>query len=209
MERDAKVIAIPALHAANRGAAPDEGSRVAATPAPHTEASSTVRAPAPHTEGSSTVPGAEGSQVAPAPTPGVDESHAVHAPAPRAEGSIVAGAPGWSTKRKLAVVSAGGGVLGVAAGSVLGMLAQRKQHDTHALCPDPQLACDSADRANELIRSGHSFAVGADVAFGVGAAAAIAAGVLWLTGAPDAHRGIAVVPSASSGQVRITATGSF
>jgi len=115
----------------------------------------------------------------------------------------------WSTKRWLAVGAAGGTVLATAAGGVLGVTAKNKQHDAHALCPDLRLGCNDADRANALIRSGHNLAIGADVAFGVGAAAAIAAGVLWFTGAPESPRGVTVVPAASPGEVSITLTRSF
>ena len=115
----------------------------------------------------------------------------------------------WSTNRKLALGAAGGTVLAVAVGSVLGVSAKNKQHDAQTLCPDLQVGCKDADRANELIRSGHGLAIGADVAFGVGAAAAIAAGVLWFTGAPESPGGLTVVPAASSEQVLITVNRSF
>ncbi|HWO22983.1 MAG TPA: tetratricopeptide repeat protein [Kofleriaceae bacterium] len=123
--------------------------------------------------------------------------------APREPGGV------WSTRRKLAVGIAGGGVLAIAAGGVLGVSAKSQQRDAHALCPDPQLVCDQADRANELVRSGHARALGANVAFGVGAAAMITAGVLWLTGAPESRGRIEVVPSASPEQVFVTASRSF
>lgn len=101
----------------------------------------------------------------------------------------------------------GGGVLAVAAGGVLGAMAKRKQRDAHDLCPDASMACDGAPRANELIRSGHNLAIEADIAFGVGAAAAITAGVLWLTSAPPGR--IAVVPAASPEHIAVTARWSF
>lgn len=115
----------------------------------------------------------------------------------------------WSTKRKLALGVLGGGVLAVAAGGVLGISAKREQREAHALCPDPELACEAADRANALIRSGHDRALGADVAFGVGAAAMIAAGMLWFTVAPESRRSIAIAPSVSPGQIGITASRRF
>jgi hypothetical protein len=61
------------------------------------------------------------------------------------------------------------------------------------LCPDPA-ACDEAEQANAWSTSGRNFKIGANVAFGVGAAAAIGAGVLWFTGAPDTSHRIAVTP---------------
>lgn len=115
----------------------------------------------------------------------------------------------WSTRRKLAVGFAGGGALALAAGSALGVVAKQRQADAHALCPDPQLACDRADRANELSRSGHNLASGANAAFGVAAAATAAAVILWVTGTPESHPALAVVPIASPGQIAVTASGSF
>ncbi|TMQ08064.1 MAG: hypothetical protein E6J90_41555 [Deltaproteobacteria bacterium] len=115
----------------------------------------------------------------------------------------------WSTKRKVALGVATGGALALVAGTVLGVSAKTKQSDAHALCSDPQVACDSSRQANDLVHSGHTLAIDANVAFGVGAAAAIAAGVLWFTGAPESHHAVTVVPSAASGQILVTAHGSF
>jgi hypothetical protein len=115
----------------------------------------------------------------------------------------------WSAKRKIAVATAASSALALTAGSVLGLSAKSKQRDAHALCPDPQLSCESADRANDLVRSGHSRAIGANVAFGIGTAAAITAGVLWFTGAPESRRRIAVMPTVSPDQIIVTASRSF
>jgi len=115
----------------------------------------------------------------------------------------------WTARRKLAVAAAGSGVIGLVTGLLAGELANRRQHDAYALCPDPRFACDQADTANNLIGSGHQLAVGADVGFGFAAAAAVTAGVLWFTGAPESRPAIAVAPSASNGQLVVTASGSF
>jgi hypothetical protein len=115
----------------------------------------------------------------------------------------------WTAKRKLAAGVAAGGVVALGAGSVLGVLGRRKQSDAHAVCPDPQLACDGADRANELSRSAHNLAIGANVAFGVAAGAATAAVILWVAGAPEPHRSVAVVPVVSPGQFVVAASRSW
>lgn len=115
----------------------------------------------------------------------------------------------WSTRRKIAMATATAGVVALGVGTALGISAKIEQRDAHARCPDPRLACDDADRANELIRSGHYRAIGADVAFGVGTAAAIAASVLWLTAAPGPSRRVAFTPAPAPRQVAITASGSF
>jgi len=145
------------------------------------------------------------------PPRGRHETSAPGSAATRAPGVTAASTPGsiWSSRRKLAVAAAGGGAIGIAAGVVLGELAQRRKHDAYDLCPDPRVACDHAVRANELIRSGHQLAIGANAAFGVGAAAAITAGILWFTGAPESRPAIAVAPMASNGQLVVTASGSF
>jgi len=187
-EGDAKIVEIPELRAAKSISAKGaQGSTAARTPARDAEGSTTTRAPAKD---------AEGSTAARVPAPS-------GMPSPSGQSSV------WSTKRKVAVGIAVGSVLALATGSVLGVSATRIQHDAHALCSDPQLACDGADRANELIRSGHNRAIDANVAFGVGAAAATAAGVLWFIGAPESQRRITVMPVGLPGQVIVTASGSF
>lgn len=119
-------------------------------------------------------------------------------------------APGWTTRRRIAVGSAAAGVVAVAAGAALGLWARSDHNQVRDLCPmGPQLGCDRADQANALARSAHNLAIGADVAFGVAGAAAIAAGVLWFTGGRDASRGVAIAPTASPGWFAVTATRSF
>jgi Tetratricopeptide repeat len=115
----------------------------------------------------------------------------------------------WSTRRKVAVGMAGGGVLALALGTVLGISAKSKQSDAHDLCPDPERVCGGADSANDLIRAGHDRAIGADVALGLGAAAAITAGVLWFTGKQESPHRVSVVPAVSPGQVVLSASGNF
>jgi hypothetical protein len=135
------------------------------------------------------------------------------APAPADEADV-----GWSTRRKLAVgaaatsvlaIAAATSVLAIAAGTALGLSARSKQQDAHALCPDPQGGCAGADRATDLVRSGHNLAISADVAFGVAGVTALAAGVLWFTGGPESRRRVAVVPLGAPGMVAIAARGSF
>jgi len=102
----------------------------------------------------------------------------------------------FTTQRKIAVGLAGGGVVGLAIGIVLGTQSKAQQADARALCPQPD-ACLEADQANALIESARGSAIGADIAFGVAGAAAIGAVVLWLTGAPTSDS-VAVVPGPAS-----------
>ena len=116
----------------------------------------------------------------------------------------------WTTKRKAAIAIASVGGLGVVAGIVLGTQAKGKQDDAHALCADPQTPCADADRASALIKSAQSRALGANIAFGIGGVAVIAAGVLWFTGAPESsHRGIAIAPTLTPRQAGVVVFGRF
>ena len=91
------------------------------------------------------------------------------------------------------------------------MLAQQRQHDAFALCPDPAVGCEGARSAQDLIGSARSQALVANLAFGAAAAAAIGAGVLWFTGAPDAERGrhLDMMPSLAPGAVGVVLQGGF
>jgi hypothetical protein len=129
-------------------------------------------------------------------------------PPPAEDDAVSAGT--WTTKRKVAIAAAGVGGLAVVAGIVLGTQAKSKQDDAHALCADSQTPCADADRANSLITSGQSRALGANIAFGVGAVAVIAAGVLWFTGAPEtSSRGVAVAPTLTPGEAGVVVFGRF
>ncbi len=102
----------------------------------------------------------------------------------------------FTTKREVALgvlaVAVGAGVVGI----VLGSSAKDKQHDAYALCPDPAQPCTQAAQANSLNASGHTRAFEADAAFGAAAVAAIVAGALWFTGAPEHGVEVAIDPVA-------------
>jgi len=125
-----------------------------------------------------------------------------------------AGAPerpgGFTTRRKAALGFAGAGVASVVVGVVAGVSAKSKQTDAHRLCPD-RTQCLRPDQANALIQSGRSRALVANVGFGVAAAAAIASGVLWFTGAPSGEMaaGIHVAPSVAAGAAGVVVLGRF
>jgi len=113
----------------------------------------------------------------------------------------------FTTRRKIALGVAGVSVPGVA----LGASAKGKQDDAFMLCPDPAMGCTQADESNALIKASHSRALEANVAFGIAAAAAIGAGVLWFTGAPDAEnpKRVSVVPRVMPGETGIAVMGRF
>ncbi len=119
---------------------------------------------------------------------------------PAAEEREVAGgidrpAPGMFTgKRKLALGLAGGGLLALVGGAVLGTQASGLEAEAFALCPDSGAACDDAATANDRLGRARSRALVADVAYGLGAAAIVGATVLWFTGAPPRPTSVAVAP---------------
>jgi hypothetical protein len=108
--------------------------------------------------------------------------------------SRVVRGPLFTPRRKIAVAAAGVSLLAVGAGVYLGVDAKQLEDDSFALCPMPA-ACPEADRANDLIDRADSRALQANIAFGVAAAAAVGAAVLWITGSAE---------SSSQAQVAIT-----
>ena len=114
-----------------------------------------------------------------------------------------------TTRRKIAIGVGGAGALSLVTGIVLGTQAKSKQNAALALCPAPQ-NCADADRANALNDAGYRRALGANIVFGVAAAAAIGAGVLWFTGGPEtAQHRVAVVPTIAPGETGVVVQGRF
>jgi hypothetical protein len=118
-----------------------------------------------------------------------------------------------TTKRKIAIGVAGTSVVSLVTGVVLGTSANHKQDDAFRLCPDPATPCMQGDRANSLIQSSHSRALGANVAFTLATGAAITAGVLWFIGAPNAAaedtKRVSVAPSMGPGGPSVIVVGRF
>lgn len=93
----------------------------------------------------------------------------------------------WTSKRKLAVGLALGGVAVSGVGIVFAVQSQGYKDDASRLCPsDP---CSNADQANALSNRAGTRATLADVSFGVGAGLVVGAVVLWFVGAPPATHG--------------------
>jgi len=108
----------------------------------------------------------------------------------------------FTGRRKLAVAAAGVGVVALGAGVVMGLQAKGLDDDAYKLCPSPAVACPDALEANDLNSRGRSRALTANIAFGVAGGAAIAAAVLWFTGAPEsrsAERRVSVTPRLGGG----------
>lgn len=101
-------------------------------------------------------------------------------------------AGGWSGARKatlIGLLAAGG--LGVGLGSVFGLQAIGKRDDADAFCNEQTCSQEGLD----LLDESRSRATVSNVAFGVGLAAIVGAGVVWLT-APEAESNAAQVGAA-------------
>jgi hypothetical protein len=106
---------------------------------------------------------------------------------------VVPPAPSRFTgRRKIAVAVGGVGLAALAGGVVLGLQSGNLDHDAYTLCPSPSAPCSGAREANDLNQRGRSRALEANIAYGAAGGAAIAAAVLWLTGAPESR--VAVTP---------------
>jgi len=116
----------------------------------------------------------------------------------------------FTPKRKIALGVGGVGVAAIAVGIVFGLQAKSDKNDAFKLCPDPATPCADGNKASALTNDGHSKALAADAAYGVGAAALIGAGVLWFLGAPtEADRGVAVAPHVGHGVAALDVTVRF
>lgn len=120
-------------------------------------------------------------------------------PATADEGGIV-----FTGRRKIAVAAGGAGVVAAAVGAVLGLQARGLEQDGYALCPSPTAPCEHAAAATRLNQRARSRAHQANITFGVAGAAALAAAILWLTGAPEPR--VAVAPSLAGAGLDVVAT---
>jgi len=138
------------------------------------------------------------------PPPAKPEPQPVATDEPSTDGSM------FTPKRKIALGVGGVGVAAIAVGIVLGLQAQSDKNDAFKLCPDPGTPCADGNKASALTSDGHSKALAADAAYGVGAAALIGAGVLWFLGAPtEADHGVAVAPHVGHGVAALDVTVRF
>ncbi len=84
--------------------------------------------------------------------------------------------------------------LGVGAGGIavyFGLDAQSLRDDAVMTCPPAACTVDEAARAQSINDKARRHGLYANVAFGVAAAAVIAGGVLWFTGAPESQFAVA------------------
>jgi hypothetical protein len=98
----------------------------------------------------------------------------------------------FTGRRKIGLAVGGVGLVAVSAGIVLGVQSSQLDKDAYALCPSATTPCADAREATDLNVRARSRALQANVAYGIAGGAAIAAAVLWFTGAPESR--VAITP---------------
>jgi hypothetical protein len=128
---------------------------------------------------------------------------AVVAPEPRAgaegEGAPTGSRTWWTPLRTTGVVVAGVGVLGLAAGGVLGLVAKGSYSAARAKCTDAPRGCPP--QAVSDSNTAYGLATGASVVFVVGAIAAVAGGALVVFAPPSSSSTAATTPRQSAPRV--------
>jgi hypothetical protein len=102
----------------------------------------------------------------------------------------------------LAVIGGGGLVLGTG----FGIYGRSVQSQAETLCPNPK--CGDA-YAVQLNKSARVDALVANISWGIGGAALIAAGIVWYVGAPTASSTVSVVPVVGGDRAGLAVGGQF
>jgi PEGA domain len=102
----------------------------------------------------------------------------------------------FTGRRKLAVAVGGVSVASAVAGAIFGLQSRSLDDDAFRTCPSVSAPCAASEEATDLNARARSRATLANVAFGVAGGAAVAAAVLWLTGAPESR--VTIGPSTSA-----------
>jgi hypothetical protein len=113
--------------------------------------------------------------------------------------------PTFSTQRYVALGVGGVAVAAAAVGIGLGLSANSLRDQAISTCPPSACTVANAADATATNATAHRRAIDADVAYGIGGAAAVAAVALWLTGSPESPR---IVPTTGA-TVGLALTGSF
>jgi serine/threonine-protein kinase len=126
-----------------------------------------------------------------------------HAAEPTASSSL-------TLRRRLAIGLAAASAASLVPGITFGIAARRNENKASDLCPNHN-SCGQAMEANAAMQAARSDARDANVAFGIAAAAAIGAGVLWFVGAPVLQDDLrmSLVPSVAPQEVGLAVRGSF
>lgn len=184
----------------NRGAPVDGGEYVIAGRAPgHEEWSTKVQVPVEGGKVSVEVPRFKELK---ALAPDIPDDKAMFNP----EEPIDAPSP-ITGRRKIALGLAGGGMIALVGGAILGTGAKGLEADADELCP--MITCVDHAEANDLMERARSRARLANVAYGVSAVAGAAAVVLWFTGGPKRGDGLAIVPALAPDHAGAVVQGRF
>ena len=107
----------------------------------------------------------------------------------------------WTPQRKIALGIGIGSAVALVGGAALGMAARGADADAKDACPRDACSAEDAQEANDRRDRANDLALGANIAFGVSAAAAIGAGVLWYLGGGSAGAGDGEEPA--SGEISL------
>ena len=185
----------PGPHAIEASAANKKPWKVALTVGPNGDVQTTTLAPL---------------EDAPVAEPLVVPLPAAPAPAPPPVAPVLAPVPpeshGLSTRRTIAVVTAGVAVVAAGVGTYFGVRAISKHNDPDRTCTlEP---CTTADTLNDQAKTA---ADGSTISFGIAIAALVSSGILWFTdtsGRSD-HAGVHVTPDVAWGRGGIDVGGRF
>jgi hypothetical protein len=101
----------------------------------------------------------------------------------------------FTPRRKAAIMFGGLGVGAVGGGLAFGRAAQTQEHRAFQLCPDPAVSCDVATAANGSLGRARSYALYANISYGVAGALLVTGIVLWVTGGHDGNEDrVAIIP---------------
>jgi hypothetical protein len=120
----------------------------------------------------------------------------------------------WSTQKTVGIAVGGVGVVGLVVGTVFGLKAKSKQHDSEAYCHgDNNTLCSQPGL--DLLDQGHCAATISNVSFALGGAALIGGAVLFLTApssggaAPATGSSVRVQPEVGMGNAGLVLRGKF
>ncbi|MEO7736160.1 MAG: hypothetical protein ABIY55_34700, partial [Kofleriaceae bacterium] len=145
-------------------------------------------------------------ELEPRPSPRAPEPVAAAPVETRVTPAMVAPPSRLTGRRKLSVVLAGIGVVGLGAGIGFGLHAQSLADDADKVCPDT--ACNNADAVDQNHRA-RSNGLYANLGFIAGGGLLITGAVLWFTGAPKERDRVAIVPTIAGDRVGLSLAGGF
>lgn len=134
------------------------------------------------------------------PSGPADQTEAADPVVPLAVDSAPARPSRWTGRRKIAVGLAAGALVAAGGGIFFGMRSKGFEDDAADLCPSGNCgSSEQAAEANDLVDKAKSNATYANVAYGIGAAAAVGAVVLWVFGAPqESPDAVSIAPQLTS-----------